>query len=218
MQVRSPETPEARSIRLAKRAQYRETNRAKINAQASEYRAANKDRCYAITKEWQEKHPERMKEIKRKCYFEHQERYTAANRAFMKRHPEKARAYQARYYQKNREVILKKIAQWHARNPESRQATFGKRRAAIRSVDSDPTKIIRTWMRRIRMAKVVKCHWCGVKVSGRKCHIDHVIPLSKGGGHTVTNLCASCPPCNQKKFTKLPEDFNRELEQPLLFI
>lgn len=37
-------------------------------------------------------------------------------------------------------------------------------------------------------------------------HIDHIVPLSRGGGHRTDNLQLAHPYCNQSKFTKLTEE------------
>ena len=48
-----------------------------------------------------------------------------------------------------------------------------------------------------------KCFYCG----GLFTHIDHYMPLSKGGSHTLDNVRPSCEPCNLTKSNKLPDDF-----------
>lgn len=43
------------------------------------------------------------------------------------------------------------------------------------------------------------CYYCSKKVSTKSIHFDHIIPLSKGGPHSVDNLCVSCAECNMQK-------------------
>ena len=43
-----------------------------------------------------------------------------------------------------------------------------------------------------------KCWWCGKKLKG-KYHVDHRIPLSRGGDNSARNICISCPSCNTSK-------------------
>ena len=51
-----------------------------------------------------------------------------------------------------------------------------------------------------------RCFYCGVSVKG-KYHVDHVVPLCKGGGDGPENLVVSCPSCNHKKSGKHPMEF-----------
>ena len=43
------------------------------------------------------------------------------------------------------------------------------------------------------------CQYCGVQMLPSVLHVDHVLPISKGGGHAEKNLKTSCMPCNMKK-------------------
>jgi 5-methylcytosine-specific restriction endonuclease McrA len=61
------------------------------------------------------------------------------------------------------------------------------------------------------------CFWCKAPLPFDRlpyldgAQLDHYMPLSRGGGHTMTNLRAVCPPCNMKKASKHPDQFWREL-------
>lgn len=43
-----------------------------------------------------------------------------------------------------------------------------------------------------------QCFWCGID-GGDDWHIDHFVPMSKGGPHHQDNLVISCPGCNLSK-------------------
>lgn len=57
-----------------------------------------------------------------------------------------------------------------------------------------------------------------INVYGNKCfycdgdfeHVDHFIPLSKGGDHSLENVRPSCAQCNLSKGSKLPYEFMGE--------
>jgi 5-methylcytosine-specific restriction endonuclease McrA len=48
-----------------------------------------------------------------------------------------------------------------------------------------------------------KCQYCG---SGEDLTFDHVVPRSKGGRTTWTNVVTACAPCNLQKGGRLPRD------------
>jgi len=53
-----------------------------------------------------------------------------------------------------------------------------------------------------------ECHWCGDPVDDNY-HLDHVIPVSRGGKSSLDNLVISCPACNLSKGDKLPSEWDR---------
>lgn len=55
-----------------------------------------------------------------------------------------------------------------------------------------------------------RCWWCGMELADT-FHIDHRIPLSRGGSNAPENLCISCPKCNLSKGNKLPHEWNDRL-------
>ena len=55
-----------------------------------------------------------------------------------------------------------------------------------------------------------RCWWCGKPISG-KYHVDHRIPLARGGSNDPGNLVISCPTCNLRKHDKLPQEWNGRL-------
>lgn len=49
-----------------------------------------------------------------------------------------------------------------------------------------------------------RCVYCG-NCSG-PFHIDHIIPVAKGGTDVLSNLCVSCRACNLSKGARTPEE------------
>lgn len=126
---------------------------------------------------------------------------------YVAKNKEAKRAYAHAYYWKNRESVKAAVRQWQDSNPEAVRAykltTKIKRRAAS---DGGMTgRQLVEWKR--QQPKV--CYWCGVKCA-RHYHVDHYVPLVKGGKHEASNLVIACPTCNLNKHAKDPMDFARE--------
>lgn len=56
------------------------------------------------------------------------------------------------------------------------------------------------------------CHYCAGPL-GSDYHIDHMLPLSRGGQHTPENVCLACRACNFRKHTQTAEEFLAELSR-----
>lgn len=103
----------------------------------------------------------------------------------------KARAIQARWRENNRDKHNAKAREWAARNHEKVMELQRVRRAPINQ--STLPRDVRS------LAFSVygdACLSCGSKES---VEVDHVIPLTKGGTHTVENLQPLCRSCNASK-------------------
>lgn len=55
-----------------------------------------------------------------------------------------------------------------------------------------------------------RCQYCGAQAES----IDHVVPRSRGGGHTWDNVVAACRRCNVRKGDRLPVEAGLLLKHP----
>ena len=81
---------------------------------------------------------------------------------------------------------------------------YHKRRTIIK--DGDVT----TQQLKELYSTVKNCYWCNTKLNKNNTHLDHFMPLSKGGLHTIDNLVLSCSCCNLQKHAKDPYQFALE--------
>ncbi len=51
-----------------------------------------------------------------------------------------------------------------------------------------------------------KCYYCKTKV-GKKYHVDHIIPLARGGSNGPENIVIACSTCNLSKCDRLPREW-----------
>jgi len=60
-----------------------------------------------------------------------------------------------------------------------------------------------------------RCQYCGKRFPKQDLTIDHVLPRSRGGKNTWTNLVLACVQCNLKKSNKTPKEARMHLlKQP----
>jgi len=59
-----------------------------------------------------------------------------------------------------------------------------------------------------------RCIYCK-ELLPERFHIDHKMPVIRGGTNDRMNLQLLCGPCNSKKHTKTHEEYMQYLEQPI---
>jgi len=55
------------------------------------------------------------------------------------------------------------------------------------------------------------CQYCGKKFDRSDLTLDHVVPRSRGGTSTWTNIVLACLKCNMRKGDRLPSEINMRL-------
>lgn len=87
---------------------------------------------------------------------------------------------------------------------KARQWTH-ERRAVLANVKTDDPATPADF-KRIGQAQRWKCAVCGTDVK-ENYHVDHILPLAKGGVHHRHNIQILCPSCNLSKHAKDPIEF-----------
>lgn len=73
-----------------------------------------------------------------------------------------------------------------------------------------PYKEVMPTRRNILKRDRMKCQYCETT---QDLTIDHILPRSRGGEDTWTNLVAACTKCNQKKGNRTPDEANMPLKR-----
>lgn len=58
--------------------------------------------------------------------------------------------------------------------------------------------------RRAKEGKKIRCYLYGKLIPIGQRHVDHIVPVSKGGQHRASNLAVACDKCNMSKGAKMP--------------
>lgn len=133
-----------------------------------------------------------------------------------------ARARRLEQYEANREEENRRIAAWRAENVEHRAAyarrrqqdpevRAGKaknqrlRKARARSGGKDTPEIRALYALALEAEKVVaQCPLFDIPELGKKMHVDHIIPLARGGKHVIENLQILPIGLNMRKGVRCP--------------
>lgn len=108
-------------------------------------------------------------------------------------------AYMSDYYVANRERIKARTIEYHSNNPEVAREGYRRRRARRRGLLIETPKRSTVWSR-----TGGQCHLCLAPVEFESdWHVEHVIPLSRGGVEDIKNLAPSHAKCNLSKGSKI---------------
>jgi len=169
--------------------------------------AANPEPAKRRAKAWRENNRERECELKA---------------AWRRNNPEKARASlrrrRARYMAKPGMVERARIsaADYQRKHPEVKRASEARRRAQKAGAGgtyslADMERMWRQQEGRCWWRVTPKCQERNGIMDRTRIHVDHRIPISRGGGNGPDNIVLSCAQCNMAKSAKYPEEFAARL-------
>lgn len=110
---------------------------------------------------------------------------------------ERGRAYYDKHVEKRRAYARVHMRDYYARNPEKRLASTARRQERI---DANGRFVVTERdIRRLWVRFDGRCAYCGAKAR----EADHVVPVSRGGRHSIGNLVPACRSCNSSKQRRL---------------
>ena len=145
-----------------------------------------------------------------KYRIEHPEKVKSSGEKFRLKNAEKLRDSKAAWYRKNADSVISRVREYRKANAEKSRlwqaAHQARRRVALKRsggrFTADDVQNLLSMQRGL-------CAYCGASLSGGY-HIDHRVPLSKGGENNRHNLDLLCPRCNLSKGSKLPHEFAQQ--------
>ena len=155
---------------------YYRANKAKVIASVKQWAVNNPGKKRVINRRWATAHPDQVKALSRKSSAA----WRAANIELAKAACRRsARAWQRAYPAKR----LENNRNWQRENPVKLRANRAERRArelgaVIALTKRERTQVLGAYV----IARML------TKIRGEPYHVDHVIPLAKGGLHHPVNL------------------------------
>jgi 5-methylcytosine-specific restriction endonuclease McrA len=171
---------------------HRETRRAEAAARYSE----NPDPARQRMKDWVEANPERAKEQSAKWRRENPDRRKEITAKWRGAHKEQIQEANRAYHEANKEAIAA-YGRAHRARPDVKERHSDKeqhRRSLKKHLPAENVKRSVVWTRDGGV-----CHICGKPAEPANWHLEHIIPLARGGHHVYDNVAVSHPSCNLRK-------------------
>lgn len=172
--------------------------RRRKNERARQRYLENKDRIASY-------HVERHKKLS--ADPEYRKRQAEKSAAYRLANPDATKRTNARRRAANPELERQRCREWFAANPEKR-AVYEQNRRAKKKANGG--RLSADLKQRLFAVQKGACVCCREKFEIGNLHLDHVMPLSRGGAHVDENMQLLCQPCNQSKYSKHPVDFMQE--------
>jgi len=140
------------------------------------------------SRRWRENNPEKARATWKRWRAENSEKALESSRKSYAKNADAERAKDAAWREANRELSRERARESYWRDPEKQRNRRHFRRVTEREFLILPSELRRLYSQ--------PCMACG---SMDDQSLDHVVPLARGGQHTIGNLQTLCLPCNVKK-------------------
>jgi 5-methylcytosine-specific restriction endonuclease McrA len=191
-----------------------------VNENAKRWSKKNNKRVAANTRRWRTNNPEKTKVIRKKSnvrwYKLHREemleygkaRYWAkrdqilAKEKVRREKTKVVRSIRHRNWRlRNVEYVREKARAWNAANIEKVRAYKRNRKAKKRANGGSHSGDEISEILRLQKGR---CAYCRVELDSTTQHVDHIVPLIRGGINDRKNLQVLCEPCNLRKGCRDP--------------
>lgn len=192
---------------------YRHEHADKIREYRQRYYRDHADELREYAHQYRREHLNERLEYDRNYYREHAEKSRRYSQTYRRSHSEKYRVYNQQYQKDHADELREQRRLYRKANSEMACAAWHTRRARKRTAGGSFTPDDIRLQRQMQTDKKgrLRCWWCGRVIEHNHYHIDHRIPLVKGGSNNPENLCLTCPTCNLSKGGKLPHEWSDRL-------
>lgn len=157
---------------------------------SKEYHLKNKEKCRKRLQEWRGKNKDYIK---------------LRDKKYIKENPDIEFNKQQRYRENHKEKLFLKGKKYREEHKDYFYNKARERKLSQEKVsDGSVTLEFENYIYELQERKCAYCK-CELQDSGK--HLDHIIPISRGGLHTTNNVQWTCPTCNLSKNDKLEEDW-----------
>ena len=161
-----------------------------ITNDCHEYYLQNKEECKERLNKWRSENREYVRE---------------RDKRYRKNNPDIEFNKQKRYRDTHKEQLYLKGKKYREKHRDYFNNKFRERKLLKKNVsDGTVTLEAEQMLFETQQGRCAYCE-CDLSIFGK--HLDHILPLSRGGLHTIYNVHWVCPKCNTSKGNKTEEEW-----------
>jgi len=107
----------------------------------------------------------------------------------------------------NQDKVTKGVSAWTKANPDKKSNHYHSRKAKLKQ-----NGVYRITEKELKRLYSLPCFYCG---ANDKKTQDHVVPIHRGGNHSIGNLITACQSCNSSKQDKTITEWKMHLHKTL---
>ena len=172
------------------------------------YYGDNKEHTLEYMKAYYIDNIERITEYNKSYYVDNKEAIAVSTKHYHENNREAIAVNMKHYREKNKEHLVVYDKQYAKNNPDKINAIAAKRRATKLKQTPDLTR-----GQRQEIVDLYELSTFAYEISGIKHHVDHIIPLVKGGLHHPLNLQVITATENLSKNDKMPDELPKGLRE-----
>ncbi len=200
--------PACKSCEIISYKKYRASNRDKVRASKKAWTNKNKDKKASWDATYRAANKDKIRQNFVVWYLANKEDQLSKGKAWRLQNKELKSATDKRWQSLNKDKVNANSKAWRSRNPEkvaevsknyrTANPEAGRLKASRRRAKKVANGVFLVKQSEAQKLLAKPCFYCG----GTSEHLDHVIPITKGGRHSVGNLVQSCQACNLSKNAK----------------
>jgi 5-methylcytosine-specific restriction endonuclease McrA len=183
--------------------EWSKSNPEKVREKTKKWRDANPDWVSQYQRSWERRNADRIRDQRKIRELPRLSEIQAYRRAYYESHKSHYRAQSREWQRKNKEKVKLSNYRWRERNPEAFRAITQRRRAKKSKAEGSYTA--RDLIALFKSQKGL-CNGC-LKSLPKSYHVDHIMPLCRGGSNWPSNLQLLCQSCNSSKGTKTMDEW-----------
>lgn len=170
----------------------------------AEYYAKQKGDAQKYSRDYYAKNVEKVKNYQKEYAEKNQEKVFQRSKSYRSQNREILLQRKREDYLNNTQRYKERAREYELKNPQYNRISTARRRARLKEAVGQFTP--QQWLDKIEFHKNC-CYLCRKSLDGKKIHLEHRIPISKGGTNWIANIAPACAECNLKKGNKTEKQF-----------